>query len=277
MTSPKIIIYASDVNGNITNIFNEFFYDDVVICPFCMHVGALFHKIQWMDFTGHEMLWCPNCCAKSIILRETAQIITNEHLVKMLPPNKINEMTYEYDVLSNNNPLKSQGMRHVFYMFDIAKILRLSNHQCHSYKITQLTDFTPTLDKMFINGISRIISGYMQFSPYDTHNFIINNNLCNISENADVFKQKQNATMDTFNIVCGNAVESFDFYKDQHSISVTPYFWDMSLLVDSYDINNPIAPYPACVIHHDDLSDVVYLLCTDSNGDIFTAVYNESD
>ncbi len=280
---PKIIIYASNIDCNVTNIFNEFFYDDITICPFCQDVSALFHKLQWMDFTGHEMLSCARCCAQSLILRDTAKIINITQLKETLPQNKIDEMLSEYNKSCHNTATRRRGKHprkklQMFYTFSLAKILRVSNRQCYSYKISHPGDFTATLNSYFIKGIARIINEYMQFSLCDMHDFMTIDGYCKTGTSTpefDTHQKSKELMMQVFNIHNSYDVLHYDFYGASDNCSINQYFWNMSLAVDSYNLSAPRNPYPKCFELFDGVSNAVHLLCLGRNGDEFSTAYNE--
>lgn len=250
----KIIIYTSNNKGDNRNVFNEFLYDDLIICPTCLHITRLFHTIQWASFSGLELFCCTMCNTQSLILQTTTQYVTIKQAVELTSAQKINELLEEYTSTPNTS--------YTIYTFDLANILKVSNKQCYSHKLSKPVDFTPILNNVFIKGISRILDMYLQFSAVDMRRFIACPN----------DKQK---IIDTFNLQYdGITPDTFNFYNIQNTHTLDSNFWAMSLDVNSYNLNKPLIEYPINFQIGESSPSLVHLLYSDSNNNILNVSYS---
>ena len=242
--APLVIIYTEH-NEQKNIIFTDLWDDDVSMCPFCRSIDDLCAYSQ----TDHVkecdcIFWCKVCKAIAVLLKDTIRKYSEEEM-------RVNFPEYNIDAIINHKDDPSGTEQ--FVVFDLAKILKVSNYDLHSYRITTSVDYTKYLDQLMIKDIISLLNEYAQFSDREVRQFIKYNTI-EMGRTSNLEKRKK--IMDRYSIVDW-------IHSDIQNTDVEPRFWNMSINVDSYNVEDPSIPYP---IGFDLSYGGIYLLYVDSDG-----------
>ena len=209
-------------------------------CPFCFdvvylsdtsapneHRKELIHrelKLKLNNQLDHCMIHCSKCKATSVVLP-----VKNEYLWK-----KLKKYTCADKMLSEINCFVGSSI--YCWLFDLAFIKKITNHQTDRFLVDEPIDYTLRLKYIFDKNIITIINEYAQFSDYDMM-VLIDYNVSDEYYNNIELTRAQIAIMHIYNLL----------YIDTDSIkgnNLKKHYWDTSLLVNSYNIHEPEDSYP---------------------------------
>jgi hypothetical protein len=228
-TTPQAIIYT-EYNEQKHITFADLWDDDVSICPFCQDIDDLNAQIRYnYDKTTDCMFWCNKCRSFGVLLIDTIKSYSEEEMVVKFPEYNVDSMISHKDDLTGTER---------FVLFDLAKILKISNDALNVYQITDYVDYTKYLNQFMVKDIISVINEYAQISDDDVRQLIV----CDLDISSDSKKpknqifEKRKIIMDRYNII----KHTYSFIDPNNQ-----YFWKMALIVDSYDAKKPQKKYPA--------------------------------
>lgn len=184
------------------DMFHELYEDDIIVCPFCTRWSPFFKSIKNEICVTHPMVWCEHFGALSVILTTVYKLTTPVEIIKKLPEvhSQINEV-----LLTKPDKTGDESI----ILFNLSKILKISNHNCCQYMLTAPVYYTPHLNKLFIPPIANIVNDYLQFSEHEMRKFLTSTYF------------EKNTMIDKYNIFdCGNN-------SSDNCPKCNPKFWNM--------------------------------------------------
>jgi hypothetical protein len=267
MSKPCLLIYTRNFEeGDRIDITGDL-YGSVSICPFCLKMTDCDKCFPETVLDYDEMFVCVKCDARCI-LQKKITILDETEIRNRLPKYPIDELIDTINDISTM-PVHPNDPYDAFLLIDLVKILKISNEQIYKYRITNLIDYRPYLKNIFTGVVIPIINEYIQFSDKNLHNLMI----CDIPDRqfkigrdtsfdmvSKKYAKKKDRILSRYNIV------EFDISK---ILTTTPrddvYFWNISMPVNSYNINKPEDPYPSWFDLKTDR--LVLVLYENENGD----------
>lgn len=230
-----------------------------VFCPFCPSVKQMDTddrhgpELEY-NYVTHPMVWCSIHCCRSVLLKNTAKIMTNvarEYIDKIDTYideiNKINDTHGRTDINLSADKL-------VFFSVKLAFIKKMTDHIIGAF---ECKDVMP-------DDVAR------EFSDAHTSVIITPNKYS--TEFLDVDKHRHDIEL----FLATNEIAkkyNVKYRADKSNERAIKYADDMKILnlgldVGSYDAYGPVKPYPKSTnTDHDGV--VIRLLCVDENGKEF--------
>lgn len=238
MPLPQVVVYTTHFNENNLN-FENLWEDDISMCPFCGVIGELIEILQYESHVScvRCMLWCCYCFSRGIVLENTMKFYSEEEMFEKFPREKIE------DIIKHKTDITGTEK---FVVFNLAKILKISNYDLYKYQITDNIDYTDYIDHITLKNIIPIINLYAQFNSNDARKLIEYQN-SKKNNMYDGFKSIQDTNMYLYKID-----EEKQKFMDRYHIITTDemylcnhkLFWRMAIDVNSYNCKEPIIPYP---------------------------------
>jgi len=240
----KVLIYAPYINPNKTGkaIFDELFYNNVYRC-ICGRITPdsliRYGKVSgiYNNTDNGAMLRCFCNSCNMVLLVNTTQIISEQMVEEMYGKLCVCAMKVNSDEPTGNE---------VFLLIDVAYIFNIVNTRLRKYKIDKMIDYTKYLGSITLPPIIKIINKYLQFgslqayklSEYEeTKREYYDRNISMIKKNK--FTHAFDGIVDIINKYDLTYVHTMDNEPKNN-----PYFWNVSLPVNSYNLHDPKNPYP---------------------------------
>lgn len=238
-TKKKILIYTPYANPNKTGkaMFNELFFNNVYLC-ICGNVrvdsilryGKNFGVFNNADDVAMLRCLCDGC--NVLLLINTTQIISDQNARKLYGEICIDSMYKKIDEPTGNE---------VLLLIDVAYIFNVVNAKLRKYKINRMLDYTKYLNSILIQPIIQIINTYLQFGYFHAHK---------LSEYEETKREyySRNSLIENNTFECiVSIINKYDLIY-VNTMYNNPknnlYFWNISIPVNSYNLQKPKTPYP---------------------------------
>lgn len=228
--------------------------NDVNFCNDSRDCSKKYVYLEIEDYVEHPMLWCDDCGALIILLKDTIKMVSKEY-IETKNPNYFNNK--EHKEILNNPKNKFVSVRNAFIKkFTPTTFLRFESKRQLSSDETSLfsEEWNRCESDIEIKTELNILE-----EQYKTYEMYLNSKTKYKNERIKTFLET-NEIVVKYGILMSN-----DNHADDRTIL------NISVDVNSYDINKPAVPYVQSInTNHDGCH--IYVLCENEKGEEFTSM-----